>query len=400
MKKTKQSVQTKKLMFFTGATLALLAMFALVGIVSGRFNPVSFIFKAKAAEFAQGWINLRVDDFESGNFSAWDQTNASEGTLTIVDGSTVESGNYQGTKLVRATQNGSSSTNGHFARTIWNLPDWNEGYTYRTQFAFYLPADFYSNMMGAVQLVGWDTNPVLQNQMRLVIFNGDRKARLFIKEDGKDRELTGTFSIPDKQWVKLAIEQKLSQTDGWSKVYMNDVLVASGSLSSCPTNAVRCNDTLTAYPVTRLRYGLVAIADVVQAKPLTLYFDDVSLGIPAAVSSTPTPTLTMTPTPTPTPTTTADTTPPVVEITKPVSGTVVTKGSKIDIVATASDNVGVTNVMFLVDGAQVCSDTSVPFSCRWNVPRKPKSDTVVVSAVAKDLAGNSSSTQVTIKIAL
>src|SRR6266581_1851180 len=61
----------------------------------------------------------------------------------------------------------------------------------------------------------------------------------------------------------------------------------------------------------------------------------------------------------------ADTTPPSVSITAPASGATVS--GSVTVSASASDNVGVAGVQFLVDGANLGSeDTSSPYSVSWN----------------------------------
>lgn len=295
----------------------------LTGIVSlvlfaNSYLSLDLDLRGQADSGMQSWADLRSSDFESGLFGDFDQTNAADGTLTIIgNGTEAPSLTSGGTKIARAYQNGSNTTDGHFSRAIWNLPNWGNQ-VYRTEATFYLPAGFYNSMMGAVQLIGWDANPVLGNQMRLAIYNGDKKARLFIQENYVGRVITDNFSIPEGQWVKLVIEQKISATDGWSKVYMNDALVAQGAVDYCVGDALNCGDTATDYPVTRLRYGLVAIADQTQLKPLTVYFDNVKLMVgmeTASPSPTASPTST-TPTPTPVPTNST----PVIETTSLKTG--------------------------------------------------------------------------------
>ena len=83
-----------------------------------------------------------------------------------------------------------------------------------------------------------------------------------------------------------------------------------------------------------------------------------------------------------------DTIAPTVSITSPANGATVPRKSTITITATASDNVGVTRVEFLVDGALQCTDTTAPYSCNWRVPNTPNRN-YQLSARAFDLAGNS-----------
>jgi hypothetical protein len=83
---------------------------------------------------------------------------------------------------------------------------------------------------------------------------------------------------------------------------------------------------------------------------------------------------------------TTDTTPPTAVVTAPAGGATLT--GAVTLAATASDNVGVVRVDFLVDGTVVAASTTVPYTVSWN------STTVAdgahaVSARAYDTAGNS-----------
>jgi glucose/arabinose dehydrogenase len=90
---------------------------------------------------------------------------------------------------------------------------------------------------------------------------------------------------------------------------------------------------------------------------------------------------------------TGDTVSPAVSITNPANGAIVTRKSTIAITATASDNVGVTRVEFLVNGALQCTDTTAPYSCNWRVPSAPNK-TYQLQARAFDQAGNSGAANV------
>ena len=59
---------------------------------------------------------------------------------------------------------------------------------------------------------------------------------------------------------------------------------------------------------------------------------------------------------------------PTVSITNPADGAIVARKSTVTITATASDNVGVTRVEFLINGTLQCTDTTAPYSCNWSVP--------------------------------
>jgi glucose/arabinose dehydrogenase len=89
---------------------------------------------------------------------------------------------------------------------------------------------------------------------------------------------------------------------------------------------------------------------------------------------------------------------PTVSITNPANGAMVARKATIAITATASDNIGVTKVEFLVNGALQCTDTAAPYSCNWKVPNTPNK-TYQLQARASDAAGNSAtaSVQVTAK---
>jgi hypothetical protein len=193
----------------------------------------------------------RSASFGAANFREFDATSVANGNLQVVNGNTAI-----------ATVAGGDNA---YARGQWEVV-WGTNATYRTEMDFMLPSGFYAAQQGAVQLVGWDTFPVLNNQMRLAIWKSDKLARLFLKSDGADTELTNEFSIPEGRWVNLAIEQHIGDADGWSKVYLDGQLVAEGY-----------GDTATPHAVTRIRYGLVAIDANVQRNPLSVQFSNVRL---------------------------------------------------------------------------------------------------------------------------
>ena len=83
----------------------------------------------------------------------------------------------------------------------------------------------------------------------------------------------------------------------------------------------------------------------------------------------------------------ADTTPPTASLTSPANGATVSRKSTVSLAATASDNVGVVRVEFLVNGSLQCTDTSSPYSCSWKVPAA-KTGVYSLQAKAYDAAGN------------
>lgn len=88
-----------------------------------------------------------------------------------------------------------------------------------------------------------------------------------------------------------------------------------------------------------------------------------------------------------------DTTKPTVAITAPANGSTVS--GSVSIAATASDNVGVTQVQFSVDTATLSTKTAAPYTATWNSATVADGQHAI-KATAKDAAGNS--TTVTINV--
>ena len=91
--------------------------------------------------------------------------------------------------------------------------------------------------------------------------------------------------------------------------------------------------------------------------------------------------------------TAADTTPPSVMLTSPVTGASVPRNQMVTLTATASDNVGVAQVQFFVNDNLRCTDTTPPYTCAWQVP-KSWGRTYRLQAKASDAAGNVGSSSV------
>ena len=93
----------------------------------------------------------------------------------------------------------------------------------------------------------------------------------------------------------------------------------------------------------------------------------------------------------------ADTTPPVVTLTAPVNGAIVS--SMVQVTASASDDVGVAGVQFYLDGTALGSEaTAVPYSTPWDTTTVANA-LHTLTAVARDAAGNrttSGAVQVTV----
>jgi glucose/arabinose dehydrogenase len=84
-----------------------------------------------------------------------------------------------------------------------------------------------------------------------------------------------------------------------------------------------------------------------------------------------------------------DTTPPAVAITFPASGATVS--GTITVSASASDDVGVVGVQFLLDGANFgAMDTTAPYSISWDTTTT-SNGAHAIAAIARDAAGNQTS---------
>ena len=85
---------------------------------------------------------------------------------------------------------------------------------------------------------------------------------------------------------------------------------------------------------------------------------------------------------------TGDNIPPTVSIDSPANGSTVARKTNVTIAASASDNIGVARVEFLVNGALQCTDVSAPYTCNWRVP-SPPNKAYQIQARAFDQVGNS-----------
>jgi len=89
---------------------------------------------------------------------------------------------------------------------------------------------------------------------------------------------------------------------------------------------------------------------------------------------------------------TGDTTPPSVSMTAPAANAIV-RGSTVAITASASDNIGVSGVQFLLDGVAIgAEDTGSPYSLTWNTTNATDGPHQL-TARARDAAGNTTTSQ-------
>src|SRR5262249_39814098 len=91
-----------------------------------------------------------------------------------------------------------------------------------------------------------------------------------------------------------------------------------------------------------------------------------------------------------------DTTPPTTSITSPANGATVS--GTVNVTATASDNVGVTNVEFYIDSTLKGSDTTSPYNFSWDTTTYSNGSHTIFSR-AYDAAGNvGQSTTITVTV--
>lgn len=118
------------------------------------------------------------------------------------------------------------------------------------------------------------------------------------------------------------------------------------------------------------------------------------------VTATPSPTSSPSTTPTPAPTSTpnpSDTTPPTVTLVNPTDGSILKAPSKINIQATASDNVKISKIEVYVNNSLKCtiSLNLTTYSCPWSVPGK-KNAQYTISVKVYDASNNTQSATITV----
>jgi hypothetical protein len=86
-----------------------------------------------------------------------------------------------------------------------------------------------------------------------------------------------------------------------------------------------------------------------------------------------------------------DTTPPSVTVTSPSDGATVS--GNVPLAATASDDKGVASVTFAVDGTQVSTDTTAPYTGSWDTTALPVGSHTL-TATAVDTSGNTTTSAV------
>jgi hypothetical protein len=205
--------------------------------------------------------------FETGDLTQFDGgSNQTGGTLTVTTNGSP--GPVTGTSYLQVATPGVLAGGTCIVRTV-KVVDWAQGTVWRTSFSVYFAAGFFADFSPAtLQLFGWDTFPVANKQMRLMFDGGAAGVGRMVRVDSLgptvSESVTSNFSVTAGVWTRLTVEQKLHLTDGWTKVYKDGLLVASG------TGKTWNSDT-----VTRIRYGYADFTGITAAR--TLYMDDITL---------------------------------------------------------------------------------------------------------------------------
>ena len=202
---------------------------------------------------------------DGGSFSEFSQTNALNGTLSLS-----ESQAFDGRASARATYEGNGE-NG-YARGIWNV-NWQDGESVWFGGAYYLPAGFLASVQGQVDLLRWDNWSLYPSEADwggVSIYGSDHRARLLRFGAGRPNDtLVGPVTLPEGRWFTLEVHQVRSSQGGsaLSELYVDGKLAGR---STAPNTYGRA--------IERIRYGIVAIAEGDQRKPLELWFDDATAG--------------------------------------------------------------------------------------------------------------------------
>lgn len=183
------------------------------------------------------------------------------------------------------------------------------------------------------------------------------------------RTVTGTSKLALNTWSHVA-----STYDGANfRIYLNGVLVSTFATTgniAVTTNAFRIGGC----PSLGTQYFAGLIDEVrVYNRALTAAEIQSDMNTPVA----------------------PDLTPPAISITTPLAGIV---SGDINITATASDNISVTGVQFKVDGANFgAEDLVAPYAIPWNTTTLANGNHVL-SAVARDAAGNTATSEVVVTV--
>jgi hypothetical protein len=217
-------------------------------------------------------VETKTAGLEGGSFSEFSQTNAVEGDLEIT-----ASRVYDGARAMRATYSGQGA-NGYI-RGIWNV-NWTDGDDVWFGAAYYLPVGFHDNIQGQVDLVRWDNWTLFPDDADwggVGIYGSDHRARLLRFGAGRPNEtLVGPIDLPEGRWFTLEVHQRRSAVDGeaLSELYIDGQLIGRSTKANSYGR-----------PATRIRYGIVAMAEGTQTNPLELWVDNASMGNSSALGA-------------------------------------------------------------------------------------------------------------------
>jgi len=224
-----------------------------------RTWSVALILGVAGIIFAASPAGARVAGLENKGLQEFDQISTSNGTAEVSRGPA-----FRGSASAQFNYSGGGA-NG-YARGVFE-PDWRPGDRVLYKAAFKLQRGFYRAMQGQVALMRWDNWPEhggSGDAGGIVIYGGDRKARLTRSRYGGEQVALGrAFRIPEGRWVKLSVRQRLSAGRAHSVVRMNGRKVASSNQANSYGR-----------PISRVRYGIVAIDAGAQHNPLRVWVDD------------------------------------------------------------------------------------------------------------------------------
>jgi hypothetical protein len=225
---------------------------------------IAFLVLAVLPGMAMATVTPLAANLNDGSFDEFSQTNTDRGALGI---NSLRP--YDGTASAHATYEGSGG-NG-YARGIWNV-NWQDGEDVWFGAAYYLPVGFVPHIQGQVDLMRWDnwlSHPSDTDWGGVSIYGSDHRARLLRFGAGRPNDtLVGPTTLPEGRWFTLEVHERFSAGAGaLSELYVDGKLVGR---SSRPNTYGR--------PIERIRYGIVAIAEGAQTKPLDLWFDDATAG--------------------------------------------------------------------------------------------------------------------------
>ncbi len=225
---------------------------------------IAFLVLAVLPGMAMAKVTALTANLNDGSFDEFSQTNTDRGELGINSLRT-----YDGTTSAHATYEGDGG-NG-YARGIWNV-NWEDGEDVWFGAAYYLPVGFVPHIQGQVDLMRWDnwlSHPSDTDWGGVSIYGSDHRARLLRFGAGRDNDtLVGPITLPEGRWFTLEVHERLSASGGaLSELYVDGKLIGK---STRPNTYGR--------PIERIRYGIVAIAEGAQRKPLDLWFDDATAG--------------------------------------------------------------------------------------------------------------------------